>query len=174
MQIGLKSSPSLDLDLHIIVRGRCPCGAQYTLVGLSACRLVWRVTCAVLLFRKGRDMETVAHSDFKCLIRKCLMRVCPITPPELGDISMYKECPNANAVSSKILQKRHTSSLFVWKAIPITAWALNKGKWAYIVTHRVPFMLNACKEILKQRTMITLNELSSIYSEAIFCYFTPI
>ncbi len=32
------------------------------------------------VFGKGRDMETMAHSDFKCLIRKC-----PITLLELED-----------------------------------------------------------------------------------------
>ena len=30
-------------------------------------------TYTVAVSRKGRDMDTMAHSDFKCLIRKCLI-----------------------------------------------------------------------------------------------------
>ncbi len=50
-------------------------------------------------------METMAHSDFKCLIRKCSMEtlLCPITFLDLGDTSKYNECQSASAVSLKIL-----------------------------------------------------------------------
>ena len=75
------------------------------------------------VFGKGRDIETMAHSDFKCRIRKCLMETMSLYIWKLGDISMYNECPSVSAVSSKNLQMRR--SLSAWKSFPITVHLLN-------------------------------------------------
>ncbi len=72
------------------------------------------------VFGKGRDMETTAHSDFKCLIRKCLIALL-----EIGDISVHNKCLGASVVSLKILQTGH--SLFTWKSFLITASLSNVG-----------------------------------------------
>ncbi len=76
-------------------------------------------------------METMAHSDFKCLIRKCLMETMSHYIWKLGDMSMYDECPSMSVVSSKFFHMRH--SLFAWKSFPITDHLHGWGGWSLSV-----------------------------------------
>ncbi len=51
------------------------------------------------VFGKGRAMETMAHSDFKCLIRKCLMEtVSHYIFLAIRDTFMYDECPSVSGL----------------------------------------------------------------------------